>query len=542
MGEPARKIEPTVAIPVPHDFVPATDADLKVCLSDPMWRICSGQLYKIMIKGDNDNDDDDVLVVPFKPNRAQRRLLKRLHNRNIILKARQLGFTTLICIFFLDCALFRANIRAGIIAHTEDAAKAIFRDKVKFAHDNLPPNLREVMQLKRNSADELLFAHNNSSIRVSTSMRSGTMQYLHVSEFGKICADHPDRAAEVVTGSIPTVPTRGGMLFIESTAEGREGSFFKMSEKAKQLAQLGRRLTPKEYRFHFYPWWGEQGYRMDPENVIITKADHEYFDKIEGEADTEIDIEQRAWWISTRDNDFAGEEEKMWQEYPSTPEEAFQVSTQGCYYSVQMAKVRKSKRIGFVPFTPGIPVNTFWDIGNSDGTGIWFHQQVGAEHRFLRYIEGWGEPYAHYVKQMQDLSADEGYIWGRHYLPHDGAHERQGEVVNTTPRTMLENLGLRNIEVVERVSEIQHGISAVRDILATVRFDEVGCKEGIIHLDNYRKVWSERLQCFTDTPLHNVHSEGADSFRQFAQVFTHTATQTKAGSRPKRRNKSAMAT
>ena len=325
-----------VSVPVPHDFVPSSAADLAVCLSDPMWRICSGVLYKIMVKGDDNDDSDDALVVPFKPNRAQRRLLKRMHSRNIILKARQLGFTTLICIFFLDCALFRKNIRAGIIAHEEDAAKAIFRDKVKFAYEQLPPALREVMPLKRDAAEELLFAHNNSSIRVSTSMRSGTMQYLHISEFGKICAKRPDRAEEVVRGSIPAVPTHGGMLFIESTAEGRSGHFYSMTEKAQKLVDAGRRLTPKEYRFHFFPWWQEANYRMDPDNVVISAADDEYFEKIEGEMGCRIDIEQRAWWVSTRDNDFSGEEESMWQEYPSTPGEAFQVSNKGCYYAVQM--------------------------------------------------------------------------------------------------------------------------------------------------------------------------------------------------------------
>ncbi|MCP2839718.1 hypothetical protein NK952_24270, partial [Salmonella enterica subsp. enterica serovar Typhimurium] len=68
-----------------------------------MWRISN--LYKIIVKGDDDPDDEG-LVITFKPNRAQRRLIARLHHRNIILKARQLGFTTLICILWLDTALF----------------------------------------------------------------------------------------------------------------------------------------------------------------------------------------------------------------------------------------------------------------------------------------------------------------------------------------------------------------------------------------------------------------------------------------------------
>ncbi|UZV40765.1 putative terminase large subunit [Erwinia phage Stean] len=532
----------TVSVPVPHDFVPTTAADLKVCLSDPMWRICSGQLYKIMIKGDDNDDDDDALVVPFKPNRAQRRLIKRMHSRNIILKARQLGFTTFLCIFFLDCTLFRPNVRAGIIAHEEDAAKAIFRDKVKFAYLNLPANLREVMPLKRDAAEELLFAHNNSSIRVSTSMRSGTMQYLHISEFGKICAKRPDRAEEVVRGSIPTVPTRGGMLFIESTAEGRDGHFYKMTTKAEQISQLGRRLTPKEYRFHFFPWWQEANYRLDPDGVVMSRSDHEYFDKIEGIMGCSIDIEQRAWWVSTRDNDFSGEEESMWQEYPSTPAEAFQVSNKGCYYAVQMAKVRKEKRLTRVPFEPGYPVNTFWDIGAGDGTAIWFHQQVGVQHRFIHFEEGWGEPYSHFVKLMQDFQSETGCVWGRHYLPHDGTHEKQGETNNNSPRTMLENLGLTKIEIVERVSEIQHGIQATRNFLASCWFDAEGCKEGVVHLESYKKKWSTQLQTWMDEPLHDIHSEASDALRQAAQTFTNTQhSKTPAGKRPKRRNRGGLA-
>ena len=99
-----------------------------------MWRLCSGQLYKIMVK----SDDGSGTVIPFRPNRAQRRLLSRLWHRNVILKARQLGFTTLIAIMWLDHALFVPNQRCGIIAQDREAAEVIFRDKVKLAYENLP--------------------------------------------------------------------------------------------------------------------------------------------------------------------------------------------------------------------------------------------------------------------------------------------------------------------------------------------------------------------------------------------------------------------
>ena len=100
--------------------LPTDEATLKKCLSDPVWRVTSGCLYKITTKGDDGRPD---LVQRFKPNRAQRRFLARLWNRNVILKARQLGFTTLIAILWLDHALWNANQRCGIIAQDREAAE-----------------------------------------------------------------------------------------------------------------------------------------------------------------------------------------------------------------------------------------------------------------------------------------------------------------------------------------------------------------------------------------------------------------------------------
>ena len=160
--------------------VPKNKEEFKECLADPWWRLTSGQLYKIMIKGDN---GEESLVIPFIPKEAQLNLLNNLHTRNDILKARQLGFTTVIQIYFLDCCLFRENVRAATIAQSEDAAKKIFRDKLRFAYDNLPASLRDAMPLKVENTSELVFAHNNSGIEVATSVRSGTKHYCYSNIF-----------------------------------------------------------------------------------------------------------------------------------------------------------------------------------------------------------------------------------------------------------------------------------------------------------------------------------------------------------------------
>lgn len=512
---------------IPYDFRPNTPEELERCLGDPWWRLFSGALYKIIIKSDGSGDDG--LVAPFKPNRAQRKLLKRFHTRNLILKARQLGFTTLIAIFFLDCALFRENVRAGIICQDLASAEVIFRDKVRFAYNNLPESLRLAMPLAQENSKELLFAHNESSIRVSTSLRSGTVQYLHVSEMGKIGAKFPEKAKEIITGSIPALAD-DGLLFIESTSEGQEGEFYKLATEAMKLAQSGNPLSPKQLKFHFFPWWEEAKYRQDPDLVIITDDDNHYFDKIEGFIGREIDIEQRAWWVEQRDSAFSGDDSKMWQEYPSTPEEAFQKSTEGCYYTKEIVAARKQRRITTVPYMPGYPVNTYWDIGAGDGCAIWLHQQVGQTHRFIDFIEGWGEPYAYFVGELQAR----GYVWGFHYLPHDGAHVRQGMVSNLSPQEQLTKLGLRNVEIVPRVEEVQHGIMAVRNIMPACWFDEVKCKKGIAHLELYRKKWNTTTQNFTDIPLHDIHSEASDAFRGFAQS-EKGHVMVRAGQRPKRK-------
>lgn len=492
------------------DFIPTTEAELIECLGDPMWRICSGVLYKIMLK----SDDGEGTVAPFRPNRAQRQLIARLWHRNIILKARQLGFTTLIAILWLDHALFNSDQRCGIIAQDREAAEVIFRDKVKLAYNNLPELLRERFPLARDSASEILFGHNNSSVRVATSMRSGTIHRLHISEFGKICAKFPDKAAEVVTGSLPAVPL-DGIAVIESTAEGREGEFFTMTQRAIAQQQKGTALTPRDWRFHFFPWWDEPNYTLD-DGPDISDRDAEYFAKIEVNAGRKLTEGQKRWYVTTRDSDFGGDEQRMWQEYPSAPDEAFQVSTEGTYYAAQLAAAYRDRRVGMYPHVDGVKVNTFWDIGAGDGTGIWLHQRVGGQNRFIRYIEGWGEPYSHYLAKLQAC----GYLWGKHHLPHDAAHKRQQGAVIEAPIDILRRGGIAgDWSIVPQISDVMTGIQMVRSVFSQCVFDEVGCKEGIEHLAGYRKTWNERAGCWSDTPRHDIHSEGADAFRQFAQGY-----------------------
>jgi hypothetical protein len=147
-------------------------------------------------------------------------------------------------------------------------------------------------------------------------------------------------------------------------------------------------------------------------------------------------------------------------------------------------------------------------------------------------MEGSGEPYAYYVKEMQKL----GYVWGEHFLPHDADRRFPGAEANPTIRDMLEGLGLRNVQTVARVADLTAGIQEMRDDFNSYWFDAENCAEGLRHLGLYRKEWNDRLGCWRDKPREDGNQHAADALRQKAQGYSGPVAK-----RKKHRNRSAMA-
>lgn len=500
-------------------------ADLLKGLDDPNWRIRN--LYYVR--------DKEGKTVKFVPWPEQEKFLRDLWFRNIVPKARQRGFSTVVQLMMLDACLFRDNIAAAIIAQDKPTARKIFDDKISFAYERLPEYVKLMRPLTTDTVTEMKWS-NGSSMVVSVSTRATTLQYLHVSEYGIICAKFPEKANEIQTGSLPSVDA-GGVIVIESTVKTPYGIFSDMVRQAARTKELGRPLGKMEYKLHFASWWDADEYETDPEHVIISKQDHAYFERIEAAIDRPLSLRKRAWWVATRDNTFAGDSEKMYSEYPSTLEEAFLVSADGLWLSKVMARARLDHRITRVPWVPHLPVNTFWDLGLDDDMAIWFHQQVGPRDHWINYIEGAGEAYNFFVREMDKF----GYVWGRHYLPHDGDQRRPGAEALKTPKDMLEDLGLKRIDIVPRIHDVTVGIDQLRDAFATYYIDEVNCGEGIKHLDQFSKEWNEGRGTWSATILKNGHQHAADAMRQHGQ-WKHNMRQPGAGGkRPNRTNRSGMA-
>lgn len=483
-------------------LVGATDANL----SNEWWRL--NNLYFIKNKQGE--------VIKFKPNWAQKALYEGMWFLCIILKARQLGMTTFIQIFILDRCLFNDNVNAGVIAHNKEDAEAFFQDKIKFAYDHLPEDLKRQRAAVSDSTRHLRFA-NGSQIRVGTSMRSGTYQYLHVSEFGKMCSKFPEKAREVITGSLNTVAA-GQFIFIESTAEGPFGEFYDMCRKFEDLTMAvingDIRLTDMDYKFFFFPWFKHPDYAMDegceiPEKMTI------YFKELVDEHNIELTPEQKFWYVRKE----AEQGQNMKQEYPSTPAEAFERMIEGAIYGRQMRKARHEHRIGRLPIERGVPVNTFWDLGRNDVNSIWFHQLVGSRNHFVLYYEYRLVDLTHYVHKLRDFKDEYEWHYGSHYLPFDVEVTDISSAHNQSRKQILQAAGLKPIVVVPKIKHLNNGIELTRRKFDTCYFDEERCEIGLRALAGYEYVYDDLHRTFRQTPQHNWASNGSDAFRQFAQGF-----------------------
>jgi hypothetical protein len=480
---------------------------LMLGLSDPWWRIAN--LYWIV--------DKDGKPVPFTPNNEQRAFYDSLHTRNTILKARQLGFSTLMQILALDQCMFNDNFTANTIADTLPNAGKLFR-KAVFAYGRLPQLIKDSRRIKSQTTSEIVF-ENGSSFSVGTSARGGTVQLLHVSEMGKIARKYPDKAREIVTGAFEAVPL-GGVIVVESTAEGNGGEFFELCESGRKLKESGDRLTPLDFSLHFFPWFNSPEYRINAQSYRETAEDAKYFRSIEAIAGVKLDQEQRAWYCKKRET-LRGD---LKREFPASAKEAFEQAIEGAIYGEQMTKLRELGRICSVPIDPFEPVNTFWDLGSNDHTAIWLHQRVGAWDHFIGYMHGTHTGLRQWWRALEDWrEANNIERWGRHHLPHDGDAQRQGEEVESARSILETKLHVKNVEIVPRINALATGIDLTREAMErSVRIDDRACVEGIKCLDSYQYEWDEKRGQWRDQPFHNWASNGSDALRQWAQAFKPT--------------------
>lgn len=273
------------------------------------------QIYKIINK--------EQVEVPFTRNPAQIILEKRKCElrekywriRLIILKGRQMWISTNEAISWLDDAIMYSNQNIWILAQVDKTRAELF-DKVKTAYTNLPECIRlndwkiwRKPATKYSTKQELEFLENHSKISIITDSRWWTRSKLHISEFAFI-----NNATELLAWTLPSVPKNSDII-IESTANGYWNEFEMLWNKYYWNDSY-------EWSCIFLGWWIMPEYSLPVDKWEIVKLPKELEHLNKPMIDWTILTEwQKKWYLNMYESytnpDYA------FQEYPSTPEEAF---------------------------------------------------------------------------------------------------------------------------------------------------------------------------------------------------------------------------
>lgn len=272
--------------------------------------------------------DKNAQIVPLKLNEPQLELYNALMEqykagkpqRAIVLKARQMGFSTLTEAIIFKKTATKHNIKSGIVTHEASATNNLFEMSKRF-YDNLPNELKP--SIKKSNAKELVFNNDNgtglnSTIKCMTAGndnigRSDTFQALHVSEYAFWAGDK----IRTLIGLIQAVPSSpDSIIIIESTANGYE-DFKDMWDDAV--------AGKSEFVPVFCAWWKLKEYRKPYNGFELTEEEAE-LKKL-----YKLDNEQIAWRRWCIQNNCRGDLSLFKQEYPSNPEEAF-LSSGNCVF------------------------------------------------------------------------------------------------------------------------------------------------------------------------------------------------------------------
>lgn len=211
--------------------------------------------------------------------------------------------------------------------------------------------------------------------------------------------------------------------------------------------------------------------------------------------------------------------ESDYEKYLHIWEGQLKMLAEGAIFGKQAVQTKKDGRLLPIPVSKSCLVDTFWDIGRSDHTAIFFMQKVGMEYRFIDFYMGRLEEVEHYAKVLSKFD----YNYGRHYFPHDADHDRLGMKSNIKEQFI--KLGVKPITIVPVVKVKQTAIELARNIFNECYFhmgtDERGMRmeKGWEALCNYRYKYNDDDDVYQKKPHHDWASNPADAFMQFAQGY-----------------------
>lgn len=255
-------------------------------------------------------------VVPFRYNAIQARYDEQKTNRDIILKGRQFGFSSVIGAEALMACLTKDNTRAVVISHEKDATQRLFARVKKYVERfyirdaNGEPQWYKV-PVSYNNRNELHFPETNSTFYIGTAGakavgRGDTIHFLHLSEVAFY-----DRMDELLAGLIPAV-TKEGRIILETTANG-----FNSFRDWWEASKIGK----TSFKQHFFSWLEHKEYseRVIDKGIIEGKLDDEEISLVERFNASPEQLQ----WRRLKLLEYKGDMDRFHQEFPVDDFEAF---------------------------------------------------------------------------------------------------------------------------------------------------------------------------------------------------------------------------
>lgn len=482
---------------------------------DPVWRLQN--LYVVK--------DKDGRIVPFEPNPEQLRIIRAVYEEGVkkilIIKARQLGMSTVIEEILADRLFFIPGQTMAIVDQTQSDASKKLKNKVKIAWDHLPQVFRSSFAVETDNDSQFTLRLKNpafqgqvNDIQAGMTARGDTFQAIHISEWGPIQAEDAARSEKIFTGAIPAA--KNGIVIVETTWKGgKHGHLWELAKAALETPEAHK--TKEDFHVFFFPWWTDAQYETEGDFSQIPEDVHAYFDGLEehpdvvelnGGAPYKFSPSQRLWYYKRA----IPMGIYRFQEFPSILEEAFTGSTEGVIYHEEILRARLDGRVLNFSHSRSDLVHTFWDLGAPHNTVTWYAQFIGRE---IHIIDCDFDLDLTITERIGRMLA-KPYSYGSHFVPHDATRAQYSGPSFVDELSRL--LSPRSIRVVPRTNDVWTGINHVKQLFSRIVFNKADTHEALDLLDNYRSKVDAKTSYVSETIVHDDSSHVADALRMLAEA------------------------
>lgn len=208
--------------------------------------------------------------------------------------------------------------------------------------------------------------------------------------------------------------------------------------------------------------------------------------------------------------------EKNYDDYLNVWEGHCKQTLDGAIFADEVREATLRERITNVPYQAGKGVHTIWDLGDSDGTAIWFVQQIGKEYHMIDYYYNQHHKLGHYLELMQN----KGYLYESINLPHDAEYDLLGQTqtIRQQVAAAFPNARTQIVEGAGKPGSVIHGIEAARNIFPQCWFDKNRCADGLWSLRHFHYEKKPLSGKTSRTYHHDDASHGGIAFVYFAMA------------------------